>query len=421
MLLPMVLNAHGGTKYGVPFPVLARAAFGVKGANVPSMLRALVACGWFGIQTWVGAGAIHTLLNSVSGGLFTAPPVRWLGISWPEAACFLVFWGMQVWIILRGIESIKMVEQYSAPVLIALTAALFVWAVMAAGGVGTMLSVPSAFAAGGLKAGRFWATLLPALTANVGFWATLSLNMPDFTRFAHSQRAQLLGQAIGLPLTMVAFSFVALIVTSATVTLYGAPIPDPVAVLARIGGVLPTLAGLVGLIVATLSTNIAANVVAPANAFVNVSPKLVGFRTGGLITALIGMLICPWNLIGSTNGFIFVWLVGYSALLGPCTGVMLYDYYIIRARQLDVDALYSASPSGAYFYDHGFNRAALAAVTAGVAPNLPGFLHAAGFLAPGTLSQFWVELYSYAWFVGFALSALIYALLMRNAMRSRPQ
>ena len=411
----MVLNAHGGTKYGVPFPVLARAAFGVRGANVPSLLRALVACGWFGIQTWVGAGAIHTLLNSVTGGTFIAPVVPWLGISWPEAACFLLFWAMQVWIIVRGIESIKTVEQYSAPVLIALTVALFLWAVTAAGGFGPMISVPSAFALGGPKAGKLWATLLPALTANVGFWATLSLNMPDFTRFAHSQRAQLLGQAIGLPLTMVALSFVALVVTSATVTLYGAPIPDPVAVLSRIGGLLPTAAGLVGLIVATLSTNIAANVVAPANAFVNVSPALVSFRTGGLLTALIGMLLCPWKLIGSTQGFIFVWLVGYSALLGPCAGVMLCDYFIVRRRQLNVDALYSASPSGAYYYDKGFNRAAIAALVAGVAPNVPGFLQYTRLsaFAPGLVASFWVELYSYAWFVGFALSALVYLALMR--------
>jgi NCS1 family nucleobase:cation symporter-1 len=445
VLVPMVLNAHGGTKYGVPFPVLARAAFGVRGANVPSMLRALVACGWFGIQTWVGAGAIHALLDSLTGGMLAAQPLPWLGISLPEAACFLAFWGAQVAIIVRGIDSIKVVEQYSAPILIALSAALFVWAVTAVGGFGPMLAVPSAFAAGGPKAGHLWATLLPALTANIGFWcvsprprgfsaalpscsdpswrvrsrATLSLNMPDFTRFAQTQRAQMLGQAVGLPLTMVAFSLVALVTTSATVVLYGAPITDPVAVLARMGGVLPTAAGLVGLIVATLSTNIAANVVAPANAFVNASPRHVTFRSGGLITAVVGMLLCPWRLIGSTNGFIFIWLVGYSALLGPCAGILLCDYFVVRRRQLDVDALYSASPIGAYHYTRGYNPAAMAALAIGVAPNVPGFLHTAGALPAGLVHPFWVALYSYAWFVGFALASLSYLVLMRRRDHAR--
>ncbi len=411
VLVPMVLNAHAGTKYGVPFPVLARAAFGVRGANVPSLLRALVACGWFGIQTWVGAGAIHTLLNALSGGALTAPPIAWLGISAPEAACFLLFWGAQVAIIVRGIECIKAVERYSAPVLIVLTAALFAWALSAAGGVGPMLAAPSAFAAGGPKAGALWRAVLPAITANVGFWATLSLNMPDFSRYATSQAAQLTGQALGLPLTMVAFSFVALVVTSATVVLFGAPIADPVAVLARIGGVGVTAAGLVGLIVATLSTNIAANVVAPANAFVNLMPQRVSFRTGGLITAVLGMLVCPWRLVGSTNGFIFVWLVGYSALLGPVAGVLLADYWLLRARVLDVDGLFSASPSGPYYYSRGYNSAALAALALGIAPNVPGFLQVAGLAS--RVAPAWVQLYQYAWFVGFGIAFAAYLALMR--------
>ena len=320
MLVPMVLNAHGGTKYGLPFPVLARAAFGVRGANVPSLLRALVACGWFGIQTWVGAGAIHTLLNGLLRGALTAPPVAWLGISLPEAVCFLAFWAAQVAIIVRGVECIKVVERYSAPVLIFLTAALLAWAVSAAGGVGPMLSAPSAFAPGAPRAGQLWGALLPAVTANVGFWATMSLNMPDFSRYASSQASQLAGQALGLPLTMILFSAVALVVTSATVVLFGAPIADPVLLLQCVGGVGATSAGLVGLIVATLSTNIAANVVAPANAFVNVMPHRLSFRAGGVTTAVLGMLVCPWRLVSSTDGYIFVWLVGYSALLGPVAG-----------------------------------------------------------------------------------------------------
>ena len=409
VLAPMVLNAHGGTKYGIPFPVLARSAFGIRGAAVPSLLRALIATGWFGIQTWVGAGAIHALLNQATGGLLTAPPLATLGISLPELGCFLLFWGAQVGIIVRGIECIRVAEQWSAPLLIALSALLFGWAVsVPGGGLAATLAAPSAFAAGGAKAGLFWGAALPALTANVGFWATLSLNIPDFSRYARSQRAQLVGQAVGLPLTMVAFSIVALVTTSATVLLYGAPIADPVAVLARMGGVATTAAGLVGLIVATLSTNIAANVVAPANAFVNLDPSRFSFRTGGLLTALLGMLLCPWRLIGSTSGYIFVWLVGGSALLGPVAGVLMADYHLLRRRVLDVDGLFSDSPAGPYFYRGGYNVAALVAVAAGIAPNVPGFLHAAGL---AVVHPLWQSMYSYAWFVGFALAALLYLAL----------
>jgi nucleobase:cation symporter-1, NCS1 family len=239
----------------------------------------------------------------------------------------------------------------------------------------------------------------------VGFWATLSLNIPDFSRYARSQRAQLVGQAVGLPLTMVAFSMVALVTTSATVVLYGAPIADPVAVLARMGGAATTAAGLVGLIVATLSTNIAANVVAPANAFVNLDPSRFSFRTGGLLTALLGMLLCPWRLIGSTEGYIFVWLVGGSALLGPVAGVLMADYHLLRRRVLDVNGLFDASPTGPYFYRGGYNVAALVAVAAGIAPNVPGFLHAAGL---AVVAPFWRAVYSYAWFVGCTLAAALY-------------
>lgn len=412
VLFPMVLNGHPGTKYGVPFPVLARASFGIRGANVPSMLRALVACGWFGIQTWVGGGAIFTLANSVLGGALSTGALPFLGVSLGELVSFYLFWAVQVYIIMRGIESIKIVEQYSAPVLIVLSIALFAWAVSTAGGLGPMLSTPSQFGLGMPKEGQFWAVFLPSLTANVGFWATLSLNIPDFTRYAYSQKAQLMGQALGLPVTMVAFSFLALVVTSSTVVIFGSPISDPVAVLAKVGGPVSTFLALVGLIVATLSTNIAANVVAPANAFVNLAPQKFNFKSGGLLTATIGALMCPWNLIGSTGGYIFVWLVGYSALLGPVAGILLCDYFLLRKRELDMTGLFSNDPSGPYYYENGYNKAALLAFALGVAPNVPGFLQVAGILS--SVPAFFSTIYNYAWFVGFGVSSLLYMIMMRQ-------
>eukprot|EP00242_Pyramimonas_sp_CCMP2087_P017892 CAMPEP_0198226230 /NCGR_PEP_ID=MMETSP1445-20131203/104520_1 /TAXON_ID=36898 /ORGANISM="Pyramimonas sp., Strain CCMP2087" /LENGTH=549 /DNA_ID=CAMNT_0043905999 /DNA_START=150 /DNA_END=1796 /DNA_ORIENTATION=- len=413
VLIPMVLNGHPGTKYGIPLPVLARASFGVWGANIPSMMRGLVACGWFGIQTWIGGQAIFTLLNAATKGSLAAPVVGWLGISYPELACFMFFWALQVSIIMKGIESIRAVEEVAAPVLILMSIALVVWAYTSAGGFGPMLAAPSQFAAGMPKEGKFLATFFPALTANVGFWATLALNIPDFTRYAKSQSDQLVGQAIGLPFFMVAFASVGVAVTSATVAIFGAPIADPVQLLARIGGPVATCFAILGLALATLSTNIAANVVAPANALINLNPKRFSFRMGGLATAIVGALIMPWKLISSTNGYIFTWLIGYSALLGPVTGILLVDYFVLRGRELNVDALFSSSPTSEYYFVGGYNPVAIAAFVLGVLPNIPGFLQTVGVVSSHYFPSVFATIYNYAWFVGFAIAAVIHLLGMR--------
>ncbi|GFR47711.1 hypothetical protein Agub_g9465, partial [Astrephomene gubernaculifera] len=399
-LAPMVLNAHPGTKYGVPFPVLARASFGIRGAHLPSLARALVACGWFGIQTWIGGSAVHQMLAALGGGglLGGGAVLGWLGITAGELGCFLGFWAVQVWILLRGMECIRLLERYSAPLLLGLSGALLAWALGAAGGVGPMLAAPSQFGPGMPKAGQFWRVFWPAVTANVGYWATLSLNIPDFTRYAKSQRDQLLGQALGLPLFMCLFTFLGLAVTSATVVIFGQPVADPVALLGRMHGLGPICLALFGLMWATLTTNIAANVVAPANAFVNCAPKLISFEAGGLLTALLGLLLMPWRLVSSTHGFVNTWLIGYSALLGPVIGIVMADYFIVRQRQLDIDALYSRGEQGAYWYKDGWNPAALWAMLAGVLPTLPGFLATLGLLHG--LPPVFGLLYDCAWFVG---------------------
>ncbi|CAI7924784.1 unnamed protein product, partial [Closterium sp. NIES-53] len=402
VLIPMLLNGHPGCKYGVPFPVLARAAFGVKGANLPSLLRGLVACGWFGIQTWIGGSAILQLVMHLpaaqgaagAAALAAAPnlPGWFGGVTFAELGCFLVFWAGQLGIVWRGIESIRHLESASAPVLLFLCACLLAWAYSRAGGLGPMLSAPSLFAPGGPKHGQFWETFFPALTANVGFWATLSLNIPDFTRYSRSQASQAIGQALGLPVTMVAFAFVGLAVTSATLVVFGPPaIPDPVLLLSKIPGLLPSLLACTGLCLATLTTNIAANVVAPANALVNLAPRRVSFAAGATVTALAGLLLAPWRLVRSGNGgsggggTFFAWLVAYSALLGPIAGVLVADYFLLRKTELDVDGLYSLDPSGPYWYAGGYNPAAVLALVAGVLPNLPGFLAAVGVIGSAVL------------------------------------
>jgi NCS1 family nucleobase:cation symporter-1 len=408
VLLPMVLNAHAGTKYGIPFPVYCRPAFGMLGANVPAILRALVACGWFGIQAWIGGWAIYKIVGIWVPAWEAMEKLPMLGINLPQLLCFLVFWGINMYVIHRGIESIRVLLNVKAPLLIALGLLLLWWAYDRAGGFGPMFAKPSAFAPGQPKEGQFLALFFPALTGMVGFWATLSLNIPDFTRYAFSQRDQVVGQALGLPTTMGLFSFIGVAVTSATVVIYGEAIWDPVMLIARFSSPLLLIVSLAALGIATLATNIAANVVSPANDFANLWPKKITFRTGGFITGVIGILIQPWRLVSDPTGYIFTWLVGYSALLGSIGGVLICDYYAIRRTRLDLVDLYAAR--GRYWYQGGWNKNALIALFAGIAPNLPGFL---GTIKVAAVPAFWMKLYNYAWFVGFLISFAVYWVLTR--------
>lgn len=408
VLVPMLMIGHAGAKHGIPFPVLLRASFGTRGAMLPALLRGLVACGWFGIQTWVGGAAIYAIANVLSGDFFIGSPLPLLGIDFWQTVCFLLFWALHVVFITYGTESIRKLELLAAPLLIGLCLALLGWAYVQAGGFGEMLSTPSKFAAGGERAGQFAAVFWPSLTAMVGFWATLALNIPDFTRYARSQRDQVLGQALGLPLPMALLAFIAVAVTSATVIIYGEAIWDPVALTRRMGG-FGVVVALAALVLATLTTNLAANVVAPANGFSSLSPKRISFRMGGYITAGIGIAIFPWKLLENTGAYIFTWLIGYSALLGPIAGILLVDYYLIRRTELDRQALFSHS--GVYGYRGGWNPAAVAALILGVLPNLPGFLAAAGFT--DAASSFFTAVYTYAWFVGLAVAGGVYWLWMK--------
>ena len=416
VVVPMIMNAHAGTKYGIPFPVFCRASFGIRGANIPALMRAIVACGWFGIQTWIGGDAIFRILGVFFPALLDPSSATLLGITGAQLACFMFFWTIHIVIIYRGIDSIRLLLQIKAPLLIALGLILLAWAYRAAGGFGSMLAAPSAFDAGGPKQGQFWGFFAPSLTAMIGFWATLSLNIPDFSRYAKSQRAQVVGQAIGLPLTMALYSFIGIAVTSATVVIYGEMIWDPVTLLTKFTNPALLIVAMFALCIATLATNLAANVVSPANDFSNLAPKWISFRTGGLLTGVIGILMMPWKLIADPTGFIFVWLVGYSALLGPIGGILICDYFVIRRRVLDVKDLYRHH--GQYRYHRGFSYAAIAALLIGIAPSVPGFLVTIKAIEPSSALAFWTELYHYAWFVGFAISFAMYWFLRSGATLS---
>ena len=419
VLVPILLNAHPGTKYGIPFPVLARSSFGTLGANVPAVLRAIVACGWFGIQTFIGGEAVKTFIEALwpAYGQIAAG-VSVLGLSIPSALTFLFFWALQIFIIFRGMNAVRLFENWAAPLVLVMGLVLLIWAVNRAGGVGGMLEQPSRFA----TAGEFWKVFVPSLTGMIGFWATLSLNIPDFTRFGKGQREQMLGQTLGLPTTMLAFSAMGVVITSASAAILktadASKLWDPVFILSQLTSptapagldapliasvgtrALVAVIALLGVGIATVSVNIAANVVSPANDFVNLAPKLISFKVGGLITGIVGIVIMPWKLLASADTYIFSWLVGYSALLGPIAGIMIADYWLIRKTQLDVPDLYRVK--GRYPV---VNPIAMIALVVGILPNVPGFLSNVHLIAP---IEFFDTLYEYAWFIGFGLAFGVY-------------
>ncbi len=391
VLAPMLLNAHAGAKYGIPFPVFARASFGVTGANVPAVLRALVACGWFGINTWIGGEAINAMLVALIPSWKTFAGGVWL--------CFAAFWVLHVVVIVMGIRTIQFLQGITAPFLLIIGVVLLGWAMVKAGGFGPMLSAPSKFH----TFHEFFAAFIPSLTGVVGFWATVALNIPDFTRYARSQHAQVLGQALGLPTTMTFYSFIGVAVTSATAVIFGQAIWDPVQVLARLGNPIAVVVAMLALLLATLNVNVAANLVSPSNDFSNLSPRLISFRAGGLIACVVGVAVFqPWKLLASYSNYIFNWLVGYSGFLGPIAGVMICDYFVVRKTVVLVEDLYQRR--GFYEFSSGINWRAMAALAVG-----------AGIAFVGLIVPSLRTLYNYAWFVGFAGSFLAYWALMRSA------
>jgi nucleobase:cation symporter-1, NCS1 family len=418
VLVPMVLNGKVGAKYGIPYPVFARSSFGILGSNVPALLRAIVACGWFGIQSWIGGMAVMAVITTFWPGFSEIPNILpvFMGTTTAPFLSFLIFWSLNVFIILKGVQTIKWFETASAPLLLLAGIGLLVWALVSvaevSGGMGAAFSAlfnqPSKFTSNS----EFLKVFIPSLTGMVGFWATMSLNIPDFTRYAKDQRSQFIGQLVGLPTTMTLFALIGVVVTNATVILYGKAIWDPVQVIQKFDSTFVLCISMVIIVIATLSTNIAANVVGPANDFSNAAPTKINFRKGGLLTALLGILMMPWKLIADPTGYIFTWLIGYSSLLGPIGGILLVDYYLIRKQELNITDLYKKD--GEYTYYKGFNLAALTAFILGVLPNVPGFFHRIGVIE--SISPFFKTIYSYAWFVGLPAAGIIYYLMMKLAL-----
>jgi NCS1 family nucleobase:cation symporter-1 len=398
VLAPILLNSHPGTKYGIPYPVFARAAYGTTGSNLPALMRALIACGWFGINTWTGGQALQTFFVSIypgwrdlAGTIHGYPGTQWIS--------FLLFWGLNIVVIYRGMELVRRLERFAAPFVLVVTAILVVWAVRAAHGLGPILERGGTWT-------EFFPVFVPALTATIGFWSTLSLNMPDFTRYGRSQRAQAVGQVVALPSTMTVFAAMGIITTSATVIIYGAPISDPIELGGRFDNRLIVGVAMFTVVVATLAVNIAANVVSTANDFANAFPNKINFSRGGLITGVIGILMMPWKLYENPQRYINGWLVGYSGSLGSIAGVLIVDYWILRRTELDLRSLYT--PDGAYRYTNGWNVPAVVATLVG-----------AGVALLGAIWPPMRPIYDWSWFVGFGLAGGIYWAMMRSRIPRR--
>jgi nucleobase:cation symporter-1, NCS1 family len=398
VLAPILLNSHPGTKYGIPFPVFARAAFGTTGSNLPALMRALIACGWFGINAWIGGLALQTFFVSLypgwgtlGGTLHGFPATLWVS--------FLLFWGLNILVIYRGMELVRRLERFAAPFVLVMTAILVVWAVREADGLGPIMSRGSTLV-------DFWPVFIPALTATIGFWSTLSLNMPDFTRFGRSQREQAVGQVVALPSTMTVFAAMGIVITSATVIIYGAPIDNPIVLGGKFENRLIVGIAMFTAVIATLAVNIAANVVSPANDFANAFPKRITFARGGVITGVIGILMMPWELLKNPGRYIDGWLVGYSGSLGSIAAVLIVDYWILRRTELDLRSLYAED--GAYRYHNGWNIPAVVATLAGALVAL--------------LGAFWEPMrpiYDWSWFVGFGIAGALYWALMQPRVPRR--
>jgi len=395
VLIPIVLNSHPGTRYGIPFPVLARASFGTLGANVPALVRGIIAAVWFGIQIHIGGGALKMLLLQIAPGIESVNATQILSYGVIDWLCFAIFMAFNLLVLKRGMASLKRFELWAAPLVMVFAIAMCIWACIAAGGLGPVVHASEH---PNVDLGR----LIPkALMSVIGFWSTLALNAPDFSRFAKSQRDQAIGQALGLPTTMVAFSVLAVFTSSAMAVLYGKVIWDPLEMIKHLPSGFLSTAALIGILIATVCVNVPANLVSPSYDFSNVAPKRISMWQGALVTAAIATAIMPWRLLATAQDYVFAWLGTSSDLLGPVAGILIADYWLVRKHELDVEALYQAN--GEFRYANGFNPNAVVALAAGIGAAL------IGRFVPSL--QFFSDI---GWVTGFFVGLGVYVALPRR-------
>lgn len=425
VLIPIQLNSQIGTKYGIPFPLFARLTFGGKGAQIPAILRAITACGWTSVQAWVGGGAVAAIIGCVIpsfadagwtvglpswGGMQTVAMGQFIGY-----VIFMLFIG---WVAYKGMDQIKWIQNIGGPLLIIIMIALLVWATTYAGSEG--YSFGDVINSGNNDAlieaaGGFALVYLGGLMGNIAFWATMALNIPDFSRYARSQKDQFRGQLYGMPLPMAFCAFVGAFFARATELVDGTAMFDPTAVFYHLNNKLIILIAALGVAAATVTTCVAANVVAPANGFSNINPKKISYKKGVVITMLIAFFVLQaWWIYGS-GGAYFTWMNAYGTILAPIAAIFIADYFVCKNRQIEIAALFKGE-NGRYWYSGGFNQAAIIAwIVAFIIPLLAYFNISGGL---GTIIAY-INSVNYLW--SFIIGFVLYVILMKTGMAKDSQ
>lgn len=404
ILIPMQLNSHAGTRYGIPFPVFSRITFGRVGAHLPSLTRAIVAAGWCAVQCWVGGAAFSSIISVFSSSWDTEGTGRFIG--------FGLFMIVTLILGLRGSEGIKWIEAIGSPVLIILCVGLLVWIITLGNDYG--VSVADMFLAGNNEEalaanGGMAYVFMAGITSNIAVWATLALNIPDFSRYAKSQKAQFRGQLYAMPTSVMALVIIGAMFAKVTEVAYGQAEFDPTVVLLHLNNKVVVVLASLGVIIGTLTTNMAANVVAPANGFANLAPKKISYKVGIIITCILCVVYRPWWMYGDAGAFMFSWLGTCGTILGPVAAILVADYFIVKKKRINVKALYDEN-NDTYEYNNGWNVRAIAAWVLGFLVPMLG-----KFGIGGEVTK-WLDANSYI--VGFIIAFILYILFMKSEKKS---
>ncbi|MHB0774946.1 NCS1 family nucleobase:cation symporter-1 [Halomonas sp. WWR20] len=392
------LTGRPSVKYGIPFPVMVRASMGVRGANLPAMLRAIIGIFWYGVQTYFASTAVALLITALFGGGDGATFLGLSGVAWLS---FVIVWLFQLAIFWQGIERIKHFLNWAGPLVYGVMIVLMIVVWVQAGS--DLLPAVSTIFSAEADSGSSVAAFLAVVGTMVAYFAAVVINFGDFARFVRSEREMKLGNLLGLPFNVAFFSFIALIITAGTLVLFGDALTNPTDIVERVDSLPLTIVAALTFFAATVGINLVANFIPPAYDLANLFPSRISFRVGGLITAVVAFFIgALWvSLISRIGVPGFVNALG--AIIAPFYGIVVADYYLIRHQRLDIQQMFTSAPDSAYYYVQGWNRNALLAF---------------GLAALFSIASVWVPMLAalegYAWLIGAGLGGLFYSLLMRH-------
>jgi NCS1 family nucleobase:cation symporter-1 len=391
--LCMNLTGDMGQKTGVPFPVISRVSFGIFGAQIPALIRAVIAIAWFGIQTYLASVVLRVLLTALDPALAEYDHDAWLGLSSLGWLCFLSIWVVQFVILAYGMEMVRRYEAFAGPVILLTVASLAVWMFTQANGqIAWSTKAP-------LEGVQMWRSIFAGSALWLAIYGTLILNFCDFSRSAPSKQTIRKGNFWGLPVNVLLFAFITVIICGAQFSINGQIIESPTDIIKTIPNTCFLVLGCLAFLIVTVAVNIMANFVAPAFVLSSLAPRYLTFRRAGMLSATVAVLILPWNLYNSPVVIVY-FLSGLGALLGPLYGVITADYWLLRKGRVNVPQLYTEDPKGAYHYSRGVNlRAVWAFIPAAIISTITALLPAFESVSP------------FSWLMGAAIGAALYLLL----------